>query len=285
MGAWGTSLYANDTACDIRGDYLDKLKRGYSNEQSTNDLMEANKDIFGDLEEEPLFWFALADTQWNYGRLLPAVKDRALFFLDREEELERWETEKERKGWTKTRELLREKITSEQPPIKRVSKYRFYKCKWNMGDIYAYQFSSDYSKEKDVYGQYVIFRKISETTEWPGHIIPVVQVYKWMGNDLPVYDEIIKLPLLNQEFYSKEILEKGKSTPIYSIKLAAPFANKVKKGSLTFLGNYKGMINEQFSDERYLWMLNTVGWEESKYNNKFEHYIIEQYFSWQEMDS
>lgn len=75
MGAWGTSLYANDTTCDIRGDYIDKLRRGKSNEEATQELIDQYKDIEGDREEEPLFWFALADTQWNYGRLLPEVKE------------------------------------------------------------------------------------------------------------------------------------------------------------------------------------------------------------------
>ena len=75
MGAWGTSLYANDYASDIRGDYVDKLKRGKSNEEATQELIKANQEIMGDIEEEPLFWFALADTQWNYGRLLPEVKE------------------------------------------------------------------------------------------------------------------------------------------------------------------------------------------------------------------
>ena len=28
MGAWGTALYSNDTASDIRGDYVDLLRRG-----------------------------------------------------------------------------------------------------------------------------------------------------------------------------------------------------------------------------------------------------------------
>ena len=31
MGTWGTGLYSNDSACDIRGDYIDKLKRGKTN--------------------------------------------------------------------------------------------------------------------------------------------------------------------------------------------------------------------------------------------------------------
>lgn len=91
MGAWGTSLYANDTASDIRADYLDKLKRGKTNEEATQELMDENRDIMGDSEEEPLFWFALADTQWNYGRLIPKVKEKALHFLAQDEELQRWQ--------------------------------------------------------------------------------------------------------------------------------------------------------------------------------------------------
>lgn len=77
MGAWGTGLYSNDSACDIRGDYIDKLKRGKTNDEATQELINSNRDIMGDVEEEPLFWFALADTQWNYGarHLLTLAQD------------------------------------------------------------------------------------------------------------------------------------------------------------------------------------------------------------------
>ena len=37
----------------------------------------------GDVEEEPLFWYVLADTQWNYDRLQPEVKEKALFLRGR----------------------------------------------------------------------------------------------------------------------------------------------------------------------------------------------------------
>ena len=85
MGAWGTALYSNDTASDIRGDYVDLLRRGNSNEESLKKLMEKDGDCIGIEEEEPLFWYALADTLWNYGRLTPEVKEKALYFLDHPE--------------------------------------------------------------------------------------------------------------------------------------------------------------------------------------------------------
>ena len=61
MGAWGTSLYANDVACDIRGDYVEKLRSGKSNSDATRELMTQWADSLADSEEAPLFWFALAD--------------------------------------------------------------------------------------------------------------------------------------------------------------------------------------------------------------------------------
>ena len=65
MVAWGTSLYANVTACDIRGDYADMLRRGKTNDEVTKKLIENHRDIMGDVEEEPLFWYVLKDTQWR----------------------------------------------------------------------------------------------------------------------------------------------------------------------------------------------------------------------------
>ena len=56
MGAWGTSLYSNDLACDIRGDYLDELKRGETNEEATLKLIKKNLCNMVDGEDEPLFW-------------------------------------------------------------------------------------------------------------------------------------------------------------------------------------------------------------------------------------
>ena len=40
VGTWGTSLYANDLTSDIRGDYVDGLKRGKTNEEITRELIE-----------------------------------------------------------------------------------------------------------------------------------------------------------------------------------------------------------------------------------------------------
>ena len=277
MGVWGTSLYSNDLTCDLRGDYLDKLKRGKTNETATKELLEENHDIIGDAEEEPLFWFALADTQCNYGRLLPEVKDKALYFLLQDTELKRWEESKAKQSiaWKRTLDKLRQKLESPQPSTKRVTKYRTYKCKWQLGDVFAYRFSSQYSKEKKIDGKYTIFRKISEDTWWPGHIVPVVQIYSWIGDEIPTIDKLSFLPLLSS------ILSKSPNKTInYEIKLISESEKSVPIDNLVFIGNLSGDDLILFRGHEYWSGYRPVGWESSKYNTKFEHYVIDSYLAW-----
>lgn len=282
MGAWGTSLYANDTTCDIRGDYIDKLKRGKSNEEATEELIRQNKEIEGDPEEEPLFWFALADTQWNYGRLLPEVKEKALFFLEKGDEVKRWKESGEKKlnAWLKTLGELKEKLNSPLPEEKKISRYRFYQCPWKLGDVFAYQFSGEYSKEKNMYGKYIVFRKVSEDTFWPGHIIPVVQVYKWIGDEIPRIGEVKTKDLLIQNFIPETLAYKPDMERRYSIKLITTSKKMLPEKNLTFLENLSGDDLISFQGHEYLSDYICVGWDGKGYNKNFEQYIIGQYLAW-----
>lgn len=284
MGAWGTSLYANDTTSDIRGDYVDKLRRGKSNEAATQELIKANRDIMGDMEEEPLFWFALADTQWNYGRLLPEVKEKALFYLTQDKELERWKDSGQQRlnAWKRTLEALRAKLESPQPPAKKVSKYRLYQCKWRLGDVFAYRFTGDYSKATGFEGKYVVFRKVSEDTWWPGHIIPVVQVYKWMGDEVPSVDDLSEFELLPAFCYPFEFKKNPDRMVEYNIKLISTSQKAIPNDNLVFLGNMPGSDLMPFRGHDYWTGYGPVGWESSRYNNRFEHYMIDMYLVWRD---
>ncbi len=282
MGAWGTSLYSNDSASDIRSDYIDKLKHGKTNEEATQELINENHDIMGNVEEEPLFWFALADMQWNYGRLLLNVKEKALFFLSQDKESERWKEsgQKQFLAWKKTLNMLKEKLESPQPAVKRVSKYRLYQCKWKLGDVFAYRFSSSYSKEKGFEGLYTVFRKISEDTWWPGHIVPVVQIYKWIGNDIPSLNNLSGVDLL-PALYNPSVLKEFPNKQLnYEVKLLSESDKSIPIDNLTFLGNLPGDDLIPFRGHEYWTGYNAVGWESSSYNTKFEHYTIEMYLAW-----
>ena len=62
MASWGSKLYQDDVAEDVRDYYKHQLKRGKTNEEVTKELIEDNEDIISDEDEAPVFWFALADT-------------------------------------------------------------------------------------------------------------------------------------------------------------------------------------------------------------------------------
>ena len=76
----------------------------------------------------------------------------------------------------KVLEDLRKKLDSPMPPEKKISNYRFYQCKWEIGDTYAYPLDAEIWKDNKFYGNYLIIQKIKEADWWPGHIIPVVRI-------------------------------------------------------------------------------------------------------------
>ncbi|MCI7179050.1 MAG: hypothetical protein MSA26_00335, partial [Lachnospiraceae bacterium] len=93
MGSWGPGLYQDDIAEDVRDVYKDQLYRGKTGAKITEELLEEYSDCMSDPDDAPVFWFALADTQWNLGRLEDPVKEQALYHLRDGADLRRWEAE------------------------------------------------------------------------------------------------------------------------------------------------------------------------------------------------
>ena len=87
MGFWSTNLYGNDVSLDIKDDYIKYLKKGLSIEEVENKVMEDWKDLI-DTDEEPLLWFAIADTKWKYGLLDEFIKEEKWINLKIEYEIE-----------------------------------------------------------------------------------------------------------------------------------------------------------------------------------------------------
>ena len=235
MGSWGPKLYQDDVAEDIRDYYKDQLRRGKTNEEVTNELIEDNEDIISDDDDAPVFWFALADTQWSLGRLFPFVKEKALEHLKSGTNLKRWEEEainkKEYKVREKVLQELKQKLMSPMPPEKKVSQYKLYKCEWNIGDVFAYKLESDYAKEKGLDNKYLLIRKVYEYIWWPGHTVPIVYVQITKDEEIPLSKEAIS----NLEYIQTsraEVLPEYLATMISTSKRIIP----TKK--LKLIGNY-----------------------------------------------
>src|SRR5512132_2413433 len=76
MGTWGTGIFDDDTACDVRGHYRRALRAGVPGPEATDQLLRAyapGPDPF----DTPI-WLGLAATQTKLGRLEERVKTTAL---------------------------------------------------------------------------------------------------------------------------------------------------------------------------------------------------------------
>lgn len=162
MGVWGTGLYQDDVTCDVKEEYLNRLKIGMSDEEATTDLIENNEDYLDD--EEGLFYLALADTQWRYGRLSIDIKEKALNYIQSGIDLERWEDDQK---LIQKRKIvlndLEKKLSSPMPEKKNVSKIKFERAKWNQGDIISIKITTEELKDSAWYDKEVILEIIGVT--------------------------------------------------------------------------------------------------------------------------
>ncbi len=231
MGTWGVGLYSDDSTADLRGNYVDCLKRGKTNEEALRIVFEKDRPEPGS-EDEPAFWYALADMLWNYGRLTPEIKEKALYYLENIPEDDRWDSPK---TWEKRKQVLaklKEKLLTNQPPEKKVRPYVYYRCPWKLGDVFAYQMHKEVSEKNGLKGKYIVFRKITETWTWPDDIIPVIQLYKWIGDEIPTLDEIKNMPVLlvNDFSWHDERIR-------YLFELTITSKRELKKQNYQYLGN------------------------------------------------
>ena len=295
MGAWGANLYQDDVALDVKDEYKDNLRRGKTNEEAMQEIIDKYQELLEDEEDRGVFWLALADTQWNLGRLDEQVKKQALEIIELGIDLKRWESNE--KLYNKRKEILeklKEKLLSPQPEEKRMPKYRTYKCEWENGDVFAYQLKSEYAKEQGLEGRYLIIQKIDEIDWYPCSTIPLVRVKITEDKTIPKTEkEIDELEYIQTWFTSYERRFAGFSAlrplkdqikgmsfntdeygllPEYMVSIVITSKN-MTKGKLTYLGNY---INITPPQNEFIPICKdnfpTVLWK------NFEERLIEMYF-------
>lgn len=207
MGTWGPNLYQNDTSLDVKDEFEKLYNEGKNVQEITDILTEEYKSLFGDIKEEPLFWLALADTQWEFGVLLPVVKDKALYWIDESVNMLNFQSidTSAKENSIKNLNGLRVKLLSTQPKVKKITKKRIYKCQWKYGDVFAYRLESDLAKEKGLYGRYFLIQKVDEGEWYPGHIVPIVYVKITDDTNLPSnVEEYNKLEYIQTSFTEYE---------------------------------------------------------------------------------
>lgn len=209
MGTWGVNLYQDDVSLDVRDEYINFLKVGMNNREATKMLIENYVDIM-DEEEIPLFWFALADTQWKYGRLLAEVKEKAISYIDAGTDLKHWEEdERQYKRRQKVLKELKDKLNSKQPQEKKVTKLTTQKANWEIGDILLYQILNEELKTHKWYKKYVLLNVVGKTRTNIGSLPQDIyydeqnriSLYNWIGSNAPETKKIEKLKFVTLQNY------------------------------------------------------------------------------------
>jgi hypothetical protein len=123
MGTYGVKLFHDDTANDVRDDFLNLLRQGYSAEESSKVLLTQWSTPIEDSDEGPIVWLALAATQSEYGCLQAEVRQQAVAVIDEGSGLDRWS------GKLLERRLevlgeLRTKLLGPQPKARRPRKIK-----------------------------------------------------------------------------------------------------------------------------------------------------------------
>ena len=199
MGIWGVDLYDCDITLDVKDYFEESFFNGVGVEQITKQLISMFSGI--DTLEEPLFWFALADIQWTLGVLSPNVRDKALRWMCENDGLGEWQKNNLDIKLRRKKVLseLRNKLLSPQPIAKSPKKSRCYKCKWKIGDIFAYKLESELAKKRGFFGRYLLIQKIDEIKWYPEHTVPIVYIKITKDENIPKSKE---------EYENQEYLER-----------------------------------------------------------------------------
>lgn len=176
MGVWGTGLYSDDTACDVRDEYRDTLGNGVAEPEATKRVIEQWKSELSDTDIAPVFWLTLADVQWKLGRLQENVKHEALTVIKSGSDITRWLSDKKlAKKRNAVLQRLSEKLNTPQPEEKIVKKRYVNSTTWNIGDVYSLKLLS---------GKLTLLHVIGFHEDRGGRG-PVCEILDWTGENVP----------------------------------------------------------------------------------------------------
>ncbi len=255
MGFWGTKLYQNDTTCDVRDTYMECLReKQMSNEDAYSFVLEEYNDCMG-TDEEPLFWYALADTQWKVGRLSDDVREKARSLILADASLDLFEKEdpKMLSKWKETLSALAEKLDSPQPKEKKLRKPILVNSDlWEVGDVYACPLQSDFAKEKNFSGKYFVMQKVSSEDACYGSVRMRVQIFNKLFDAPPSIEELKDIRQLPTDL-GAWALENPVALNI-GIELN-PIRNAKKHiPEIVYMGNAPiGNVNDSYKDNYMMW--------------------------------
>ena len=204
MGSWGTAIFSDDVAADVRSDWREGILDGIPPEELTAKLVNSYAAQADDPDDGLVFWLALAAAQHETGRLGPDVRETALDILDRGGDVIRWEEEDP--GLAKQRkqvlDRLRVKLAGPQPAPKRLKRPLPHGVAFNVGDAVLLRSPG---------GKRAIVVVVGHKPGWPkGTENPVVELLLWEDTgELPTREFMATAPPLHTDSEVPTTLREG----------------------------------------------------------------------------
>ena len=176
MGVFGTGLFSDDLALDIRACFRARVADGLEGPKATDSLLSQWADALDDVESRSVFWIALAATQVACGRLEERVKNEALQIISQGSDLQRWE---QQPGLVAKRraalDRLRTRLEGPHRKPTRIPKPFRANCAWEVDEIIAFRLRS---------GKFVALRVNGHHVD-QGGTRPICELFDWAGTALP----------------------------------------------------------------------------------------------------
>src|SRR5437868_6595712 len=135
MSAWGVAVFSDDLAADVRDAYRALIGEGLSSTRAVEKLLVEFALSVADQDDGPVFWIALASTQWRLGRLEERTQREALRVIESGQDLRRWQGSKDQKKRAAVLEKVRQQLLSPPPPPKRVPRTIKEANDWQVGEV------------------------------------------------------------------------------------------------------------------------------------------------------
>ena len=185
MGAWGVAIFSDDLAADLRADFREMIGDGLTPAEATDLLLVEYAATLEDPDEMPVFWIALASTQWKLGRLEDRTREMALQVIDNGTDLARWDVPKDRVKREAVLAKTRAELLSAPPPAKRIPRTVKESNDWRVGEMIGFQLLS---------GKWTLFRVIDHHADKGGRFA-ICELLNWVDDQLPPPEKIADLPI------------------------------------------------------------------------------------------
>jgi len=229
MGTWGTGIFADDTAADIREDWRESILDGLTPAEASARILERYADEVDDPDQGPVVWLALAAAQFQTGRLLPDVRDNALAIIESGADVRRFAAQDPALGRQRGKALdaLAAKLLGPPRSPTRMVRSKPFLSPLEIGDVVLVL-------GKDGSNQALLVVVGIASSYPPGSTMPVLATLLWADEALPDTSTMARLPLLLDD--SRRVYDR-QNRPVLSLHavMSPPTGTLAMPGSVEII--------------------------------------------------